>query len=112
MADYCRTAVRHLAPGGVFACVFPIRPDDQHQRVRDGAQAAGLTILRMRSVVSAGKGTPRLLGLFLMNRADGPCPRAYGSRTWTEPPSGDSLRRRFDSPGVFGGQTESFGFPP
>ena len=69
VADYCRTAVRHLAPGGVFACVFPIRPDDQHQRVRDGAQAAGLTILRMRSVVLR-EGDAPLLGLFLMNRAD------------------------------------------
>ena len=26
VADYCAIAVRHLAPGGLFACVFPCRP--------------------------------------------------------------------------------------
>jgi len=109
VADYCRTAVRHLAPGGVFACVFPIRPDDQHQRVRDGAQAAGLTILRMRSVVLR-EGDEPLLGLFLMNRADY-LPEGMRSRTWTEPPL---VIRRADGSihPEYSVVKLSFGFPP
>ena len=36
IADYCAVAVRHLAPGGVFACVFP-QPDGQRERLLEAA---------------------------------------------------------------------------
>ena len=39
IADYCAVAVRHLAPGGVFACVFP-QPDGQRERLLDAARPA------------------------------------------------------------------------
>ena len=37
IADYARVAARHLAPGGVFACVFP---EDQRARLEAAARAA------------------------------------------------------------------------
>ncbi|MGZ8938529.1 MAG: tRNA1(Val) (adenine(37)-N6)-methyltransferase, partial [Limisphaerales bacterium] len=49
--DYCQTAARHLAPGALFACVFPVNPPDQYQRVLIAANAAGLTIIRWRPVI-------------------------------------------------------------
>ena len=109
VADYCRTAVRHLAPGGVFACVFPVRPDDQLQRVRDGARAAGLSILRMRPVVLR-EGDDPLPGLFLMNRAED-LPEALRVRTWAEPPL---IIRRADGSmhPEYSVVNLSLGFPP
>src|SRR5690349_999346 len=44
IADYCVVAARHLAPGGLFACVFPVTPDEQHERMKRAASFAGLTI--------------------------------------------------------------------
>src|ERR1043165_1874520 len=32
ISDYCTTAAAHLVPGGLFACVFPVRPREQYQR--------------------------------------------------------------------------------
>jgi len=51
ISDYCAVAARHLGPGGVFACVFPVQPAHQMERVRLAARDAGLTLLRMRSIV-------------------------------------------------------------
>jgi tRNA1(Val) A37 N6-methylase TrmN6 len=109
VANYCLTAARHLAPGGVFACVFPIRPDEQHQRVRDAAQAAGLVILRMRPVVLR-EGDEPLLGLFLMNQATD-LPEGLRKRTWVEPPliircADGSIHPEYSVVKL------SFGFPP
>jgi tRNA1(Val) A37 N6-methylase TrmN6 len=81
--DYASAAARHLAPGGIFACVFP-QPDGQRQRVLDAAAAAGLTIVRERPVVVRG-GQPPLLGLFVMARSTD-LPGWFRSKTWTEPP--------------------------
>src|SRR4051812_2079988 len=39
VADYCATAAPQLDFGGVFACVFPINPDEQKARVIAGAKA-------------------------------------------------------------------------
>ncbi len=58
VADYCDLAARHLAPGGFFACVFPVDPAQQHERVRAGAKAAGLVIVRWRPVVLREGATP------------------------------------------------------
>ncbi len=84
VADYCDTAARHLAAGGVFACVFPVDPDEQAERVHAGAREAGLTIVRWRPVVLR-EGNRPLLGLFLMQRA-GDLPESLRGRAWAEPP--------------------------
>jgi tRNA1(Val) A37 N6-methylase TrmN6 len=84
VVDYCAVAARHLQPGGVFACVFPIAPPEQESRVRAGATAAGLSIVRRRPVVLR-EGERPLLGLFLMHTATD-LPEPMRNRTWTEPP--------------------------
>jgi tRNA1(Val) A37 N6-methylase TrmN6 len=79
--DYALTASRHLAPGGLFACVFP---EQQRGRVEQAAQDASLVIVRRRPVVFR-EGEPPLVGLLaLMNAAD--LPAAMHQRTWVEPP--------------------------
>ena len=81
IADYCRVATGHLAPGGVFACVFP---EEQLQRIGASAQNAGLVIVRRRPVVFK-EGEAPLIGLFvMMRRAD--LPEPMRERTWIEPP--------------------------
>ena len=84
VADYCNTAAKHLERGGIFACVFPVHPEEQEERVRAGAKAAGLVIVRRRPVVLR-EGERPLLGLFVMMRADD-LPEAVRGRTWSEPP--------------------------
>lgn len=84
VADYCETAARHLAPGGFFACVFPVDPDEQHQRVIVGAKAAGLTIVRWRPIILRDGAKP-LLGLFGMMRSED-LPEAVRDQSWQEPP--------------------------
>ena len=80
IADYARIAARHLAPGGVFACVFP---EDQRARLEDAARAAETTIVRRRPVVFR-EGEAPLVGLFLMMRATD-LPIRARDRTWVEP---------------------------
>ncbi len=83
VADYCSTAAKHLAPGGFFACVFPLEPA-QLARVEAGARAAGLVIVRQRPVIFR-EGEPPLIGLFGLMRADD-LPEWFRGRTWDEPP--------------------------
>src|SRR6185436_14100030 len=83
ISDYCATVARHLDRGGFFACIFPVTPDAQHERVKEGARAAGLTIVRWRPVVLR-EGERPLLGLFGMMRA-ADLPEAIRARTWSEP---------------------------
>ncbi len=81
IADYARVAAGRLAPGGVFACVFP---EDQRVRIEGAARAAETVIVRRRPIVFR-EGEPPLVGLFLMMRAaDLPVPAR--DRTWVEPP--------------------------
>jgi tRNA1Val (adenine37-N6)-methyltransferase len=84
IADYCQTAAAHLRIGGSFACVFPIRPEDQAKRVESAAREAGLTIVRQRPVILR-EGDAPLLGLFSMMRV---CdlPEEFQHQTWNEPP--------------------------
>ena len=107
IADYCQTAARHLAPGGFFACVFPVTPADQKARVWEAAAAAGLAIVRWRPIVLR-EGAPPLLGLFgMMRRGDLPASVA----TWEEP----ALTIRTASGAVhpeYVAVKLSFGFPP
>jgi tRNA1(Val) A37 N6-methylase TrmN6 len=83
IADYCRVAAAHLAPGGFFACVFPL-PDGQHARMRTAAAAAGLAVIRMRPVVFRAGSDP-LIGLFGMTRAVD-LPEGFREQTFEEPP--------------------------
>ena len=81
IADYSRIAARHLAPGGVFACVFL---EDQRDRLETAARASDTIIVRRRPVVFRAGEAP-LVGLFLMMRAADLPVQARG-RTWVEPP--------------------------
>ncbi len=83
VADYCQTAAKHLAAGGLFACVFP-HESSQLARVTASASAAGLVIVRKRPVVFR-EGDPALVGLFGMMRAED-LPDWFRDRTWEEPP--------------------------
>lgn len=83
ISDYCKTAASHLRPAGVFACIFPISPAHQKERVLAAARESGLTILRQRPVRLKETDSP-LLGLFLMmTRED--LPEASRSQTFVEP---------------------------
>ncbi|MEO6054641.1 MAG: methyltransferase [Chthoniobacterales bacterium] len=107
IADYCATAAKHLAPGGFFACVFPVDPEEQHRRVREAAAAAGLKIVRWRPVILREGANP-LLGLFGMMR-EGDLPPTV--QTWAEPP----LTIRTGTGAVhpeYVAVKLSFGFPP
>lgn len=81
IADYARIAIRHLAPGGIFACVFP---ENQRERVARAAADAEAVIVRRRPVVFR-EGEPPLIGLSVMMRATD-LPAAWRQRTWVEPP--------------------------
>lgn len=81
IGDYTRIAVRHLAHGGVFACVFP---EDQIARVERAAVDAEALIVRRRPVVFR-EGQAPLIGLFVIMRADD-LPDEGRHRTWVEPP--------------------------
>lgn len=109
IADYASTAIAHLAPGGVFACVFPVQPDFQRERVAEAAREAGMVIVRER-VVLFKEGDAPLIGLFAMMRATD-LPERVRHLTWTEPPL--VIRQRDGSvhPEYIAVKL-SFGFPP
>jgi tRNA1(Val) A37 N6-methylase TrmN6 len=81
ISDYATVAGRHLAPGGVFACVFP---QEQLQRIEAAARNAELTIVRRRPVAFK-EGEAPLIGLFVMIRALD-LPESMRGQTWVEPP--------------------------
>ena len=82
IADYCTVAERHLAVGGLFACVFPHEPA-QLARAEAGAREAGLVIVRKRPVIFREGDVP-LVALFGMMRATD-LPEWFRTETWTEP---------------------------
>jgi tRNA1Val (adenine37-N6)-methyltransferase len=81
IGDYARIASTRLAPGGLFACVFP---EDHRARVERAAADAALAIVRRRPVVFR-EGEPPLVGLFAMVREDD-LPPPMREFTWVEPP--------------------------
>lgn len=81
IGDYAAAAARHLAPGGVFACVFP---EEQRARVERAASASDLVIVRRRAIVFK-EGEPPLITVFAMVRATD-LPDFMRTRTWVEPP--------------------------
>jgi tRNA1Val (adenine37-N6)-methyltransferase len=107
--DYCATAAAHLETGGIFACVFPVNPEEQAQRVADAARKADLTIVRQRPIVLR-EGEPPLLGVFVMMRI-GDIPDSMHHQVWHEPPL--IIRRRDGSVhSEYAAVKLSFGFPP
>lgn len=109
IADYCATAARHLERGGFFACVFPIAPAEQETRVKEGARAAGLSILRYRPIVLR-EGERPLLGLFGMSRSED-LPEGMRLQTWAEPPLIIRIADGKVHP-EYSAVKLSFGFPP
>jgi tRNA1Val (adenine37-N6)-methyltransferase len=109
ISDYCSVAAAHLAPGGFFACVFPIAPAEQQARIEEAACKSGLAILRMRPVVLRETERP-LLGLFGMVLSRD-VPELMRNRPWVEPPlvircADGSIHPEYSV------IKHSFGFPP
>jgi tRNA1(Val) A37 N6-methylase TrmN6 len=109
ISHYCATAVKHLAPGGLFACIFPVQPEHQLVRVLEAAKAAGLSIVKRRDVVLK-EGEAALLGLFAMMRATD-LPEAFRAQTFTEPPLIIRTAKGAIHP-EYSTVKLSFGFPP
>lgn len=109
IADYCAAARRYLAPGGLFACVFPVNPNAQHERVNDAARTANLSIIRFRPVVLR-EPEPPLIGLFAMMRVED-LPAEFRSQTWTETPLVIRTAAGQIHP-EYSAVKMSFGFPP
>lgn len=106
IGDYACVAMQHLAPGGLFACVFP---DKQLARVQRAAADAGAVIVRRRPVVFL-EGEAPLVDLFAMMRAVD-LPGEMRPRTWVEPPLvirslGGSVHPEYAAVKL------AFGFPP
>jgi tRNA1(Val) A37 N6-methylase TrmN6 len=108
VADYCAAAGRHLASGGFFACVFPLA-EPQRERVRVGAAAAGLVIVRQRPVIFR-EGDAPLIGLFGLMRAQD-LPARVRDVAWSEPPLTIRTRTGHIHP-EYGAVKLSIGFPP
>ena len=109
VSAYCATAADHIGPGGIFACVFPVAPRHQHDRVLEAAETTGLAIVRWRPVVLR-EGDAPLLGLFAMMRA-ADLPARVRGQTWMEP----ALTIRAADGSVhpeYVAAKLSFGFPP
>lgn len=84
IADYAHAAARILAPGGLFACVFP---NDQRERALAALREADLLCLRRREVIFK-EGEPYGLDLFAATRRQD-LPEAFETRAEcpeTEPP--------------------------
>jgi tRNA1(Val) A37 N6-methylase TrmN6 len=109
ISDYCATAAKRLAPGGFFACVFPVAPEEQHERVKDAATKSNLSIVRWRPIVLRENERP-LLGLFVMMRSED-LPEKFRTQTWQEPPL--IIRKQDGSVHPeYSVVKLSFGFPP
>ncbi|HEX9163719.1 MAG TPA: methyltransferase [Thermoanaerobaculia bacterium] len=101
---YAETASRILAPGGVFAFVFPVAQLDRAMAALDDAR---LRLVRRREIVFK-EGEPPLICVFAAAREQD-VPRSY--RTFVEPPL--TIRRRDGGVGdEYSAIRMSFGFPP
>jgi tRNA1(Val) A37 N6-methylase TrmN6 len=109
--DYCETAARHLAPGGLFACVFAA---GGRERVEEAARRAELAIVRARRVELRAGGDYALM-LFAMTRArDLPDDYEAGwspDASFLEPPLVVRDRRGQIS-SEYAAVKHAFGFPP
>ena len=99
VADYARTAARILAPGGLFAFVFPFA---QRERAEEALREHGLVLLRRRDVVFK-EGEAPMISLFAAARAaDLPAAAADVHRAAADDPP----RGRLDGPRVRDGAIE------
>ena len=90
IGDYARAAARILAPGGVFACVFPL---DQADRAERAYADAGLLILQRQDVLFK-EGEPYGLALYAgSRRADLPEGFQEAAALPAQPPA-ITIRRR------------------
>lgn len=104
VADYAAAAARILAPGGVFAFVFPALQVD---RAAQAVSEARLKLVRRRDIVFK-EGEPPLISLFAASRAED-IPPTY--KSFHEPPL--VIRRRDGGVGdEYSAVRMSFGFPP
>lgn len=104
VADYASAAARVLAPGGLFAFVFPTL---QTERAVAALDAAGLKLVRRRDVVFK-EGEPPLITLFAASRASD-LPGSY--EALVERPL--TIRRRDGGVDAeYSAVRLSFGFPP
>lgn len=104
VSDYAAAAARILAPGGLFAFVFPTA---QLERALSAVREAGLRLIRRREVVFK-EGQPSLITLFAATRAED-VPPTY--EPWIEPPL--TIRRADGGVGPeYSAIRMSFGFPP
>ena len=104
VADYARAAARTLAPGGLFAFVFPTI---QTQRALDAIGDAQLALIRHRDVAFK-EGEPPLISLFAASRRDD-LPREY--EPYVEPPL--TIRRADGGVSAeYSAIRLSIGFPP
>jgi tRNA1Val (adenine37-N6)-methyltransferase len=104
VADYAKTAARILAPGGLFAFVFPTLQIDRALQALD---ETGLKLIRRRDILFKEGDTP-LITLFAASRA-ADIPSTY--QAFIEPP----LTIRTKDGGVdpeYSAIRMSFGFPP
>jgi tRNA1(Val) A37 N6-methylase TrmN6 len=105
VGDYARAAARHLAPGGLFACVHPW---ERAAETDAALAAAGLALVRSRAVVFLEGEPPRVRLTAAMPAADVPqeLPRGYA-----EPPLTIRLRDGARSP-EYAAVRLTMGFPP
>lgn len=107
VADYALAAARHLAPGGLFACVFPVSPLPQRERALAALGDAGLTLVRWRDVVFREGEGPMLTLLASVRRGDVP-----GSLVPLEEPPLVIRRRDGSRHPEWAALRLSIGFPP
>lgn len=82
--DYCKTAVRHLSPGGFFVSIFPREPAFQQEKLKQGLRTSGLSLVRERPIIFK-EGEPPLLSLLGMMRSTD-LPPSLREATYSEPP--------------------------
>ena len=91
IADYAQAAARLLAPGGLFACVFP---NDQRERALAALREAGLLCLHRREVVFK-EGEPYGLDVFAAARRQD-LPEGFEARAECPEAEAPVLVRRAD----------------
>lgn len=91
IADYAKAAARILAPGGIFACVFP---NDQRDRALAALAEAGLLCLHRREIVFK-EGEPYGLDVFAAARRQD-LPDDFGTKAACPEAEAPILIRRAD----------------